>query len=63
MNNKIILTADGRVYHCAACPYRNRLTGFCGFCMRKILDEMKMARRRAAEGGITREKLPDDYNC
>jgi hypothetical protein len=40
MNNRIIRTKDGRVYHCAVCPYRNRLTGFCGFCMRKILDEL-----------------------
>jgi hypothetical protein len=40
MNNRIIRMADRRVYHCADCPYRNRDTGFCGFCMRKILDEM-----------------------
>jgi hypothetical protein len=41
MSNRIIKTKDGRVYHCADCPYRNRETGFCGFCMQKILDEMK----------------------
>lgn len=40
MNNRIIRLSDGRVYHCADCPYRNRETGFCGFCMRKIIDEM-----------------------
>jgi len=39
MNNRIIRTKDGRVYYCAECPYRDTLTGFCGFCMRKILDE------------------------
>jgi hypothetical protein len=41
MNNRIIRTKDGRVYRCVNCPYRNRLTGFCGFCMKKILDELK----------------------
>jgi hypothetical protein len=41
MDNRIIRTKDGRVYRCKDCPYRNRETGFCGFCMRKILDEMK----------------------
>jgi Fe-S-cluster-containing dehydrogenase component len=43
MNNRVIRTADGRVYYCAGCPYRNTETetGFCGFCMLKILDEMK----------------------
>jgi hypothetical protein len=40
MNNRIIRTKSGRVYHCADCPYRNRDTGFCGFCMRKVIDEM-----------------------
>jgi len=40
MNNRIIRTADGRIYRCADCPYRNRDTGFCGFCMAKIIDEM-----------------------
>jgi hypothetical protein len=41
MNNRIIHTKDGHIYRCADCPYRNRETGFCGFCMKKILDEMK----------------------
>lgn len=41
MNNRIIQLSDGRVYHCADCPYRDRETGFCGICMKKILDDMK----------------------
>jgi hypothetical protein len=41
MNGSIIRTKGGRVYRCADCPYRSRKTGFCGFCMRKILDELK----------------------
>lgn len=46
MNNRIIRTKDGRIYRCKDCPYRNRLTGFCGFCMRKILDEVKDREKR-----------------
>lgn len=58
MNERIIKTADGRVYHCANCPYRNRETGFCGFCMRKILDEMediKKGKEKSGNGLSTNE--------
>jgi hypothetical protein len=51
MNNRIIRTKDGRVYYCKICPYRNRLTGFCGFCMKKILDEMKDRKREKEKCG------------
>lgn len=51
MNNLIIKTSDGRVYHCADCPYRNRETYFCGFCMRKILDEMNDKKKEKEESG------------
>ncbi|MDD4495549.1 MAG: hypothetical protein PHV32_14630 [Eubacteriales bacterium] len=50
MNNKIIKISDGRVYHCTDCPYRNRETGFCGFCMRKILDDMKKKTEKEESG-------------
>ena len=40
MNNRIIKISDGREYHCAECPYCDRETGFCGFCMKKVLDDM-----------------------
>lgn len=53
MNNRIIRTRDGRVYYCAECPYRNLLTGFCGFCMRKIIDEVKA---RPAPLGVPAER-------
>jgi len=51
MNNRIIRTKDARVYYCATCPYRNRETGFCGFCMLKILDDMKNKKTRKEESG------------
>ena len=49
MNNRIIRTKDGRVYYCADCPYCNRETGFCGFCMLKILDDMKALKEKKKE--------------
>jgi hypothetical protein len=41
MNFKINITDDGHVYNCTNCPYRDRDIDFCGFCLRKILDEWK----------------------
>jgi len=49
MNNRIIKISDGRVYYCATCPYRNRETGFCGFCMLKIIDDMKILKNKKKE--------------
>lgn len=41
MNFKINITEDGRVYNCTNCPYRERDIDFCGFCLQKIMDELK----------------------
>jgi len=49
VNNKIIKISDERVYHCADCPYRNRETGFCGFCMRKIIDDIEILKNKKKE--------------
>jgi hypothetical protein len=49
MNNRIIRVSDGRVYHCADCPYRDRERGFCGICMRKIIDDMKALKTERTE--------------
>ncbi len=49
MNNRIIRINDGRVYHCADCPYRNRETGFCGFCMRKVIDDIEILKNKKKE--------------
>ena len=53
MNNRTIRTRDGRVYYCAECPYRNLITGFCGFCMRKILDDMKKKTKEDSGDGVS----------
>ena len=34
---------DRRVYPCADCPYRDRDMPFCGFCLRKIMDELRQS--------------------
>jgi len=49
MNNRIIKTSDGRVYYCADCPYRNRETGFCGFCMCKVIDDIEALKNKKKE--------------
>lgn len=53
MKDRIIRIADGRIYRCPVCPYRNRETGFCGFCMQKILDDLenKKKPKEEAENG------------
>jgi hypothetical protein len=51
MKKRIVKTEDGRIYHCTDCPYRERYTGFCGCCMRKILDEMKSKKKGEVGNG------------
>ena len=31
-------------YDCSKCNYRDRTIYFCGFCMKRLLDEMKEAK-------------------
>ena len=33
--------AGGRVYYCTECRYRDERVRFCGFCTKKVLDDMK----------------------
>lgn len=51
MNNRIMRISDGRIYRCADCPYRNRETGFCGFCMRKVIDDVNALKKKKEESG------------
>ena len=32
---------NGKKYDCRVCMYREKISGLCGFCMMKILDEVK----------------------
>ena len=41
MDFKVNITDDGRVYDCTDCPYRERGIDFCGFCLKKILDDLE----------------------
>ncbi len=56
MNNRIMKISDGRIYLCRDCPYRNRMSGFCGFCMKKVIDDvdaLKTKKREESENGIS----------
>ncbi len=37
-------------YDCLECCYYDRLTGLCGVCMKKILEELKKAREVKNDG-------------
>ncbi len=49
MNNRIMKISDGRVYLCRDCPYRNRMSGFCGFCMKKVIDDVDALKTKKKE--------------
>lgn len=36
-------------YDCSQCNFRDRTINFCGFCTKRILDEMKEAKGNNAE--------------
>ena len=44
----IYCDAGGRVYYCTTCRYRDERSNFCGFCTKKLLDDMAEKKRRAA---------------
>jgi hypothetical protein len=37
---------NGRMYYCTNCRYKDERTNFCGWCMRKILEETREGKRR-----------------
>ena len=47
MNKRIKDTWDIRIYPCAYCPYRCPDINFCGFCLRKIMDELKEEKEKS----------------
>jgi hypothetical protein len=32
---------DGQIFYCTNCPYRDERSNFCGWCMRKLLQDRK----------------------
>ena len=40
---------DEKKYDCRNCRYKDEVANFCGFCMMKIIDELK--ERRCDENG------------
>ena len=47
-DKEIFCVADGRVYYCTTCPYRDERSNFCGWCMKKLLDDLAEKKRGAA---------------
>lgn len=41
-----IQTMVAKRYDCSACNYRDRTINFCGFCTKRMLDELKEAKKR-----------------
>ena len=44
---EIYCVAGGRVYYCSTCRYRDERSNFCGFCMKKLLDDAAEKKRGA----------------
>jgi len=61
MNRRIKHTWDSRVYPCADCPYREPDIYFCGFCLRKILDELYQPNTGKQSQTATNE-VPNETN-
>lgn len=41
-----IQTMGAKRYDCTVCNYRDRTINFCGFCTKRMLDELKEAKKR-----------------
>lgn len=44
-----IQTMGAKQYDCSVCNYRDRTINFCGFCTKRMLDELKEAKKRRNE--------------
>jgi len=42
---ELFCVTGGRVYYCTGCPYKDERTRFCGWCTRKLLDDMREGKR------------------
>jgi len=47
-DKEIFCVANGRVYYCTECPYRDERSNYCGWCTRKLLDDLADKKRGAA---------------
>ena len=47
-DKELFCVAGGRVYYCTTCPYRDERSNFCGFCTKKLLDDMAEKKRGPA---------------
>ena len=47
-DKELFCVTGGRVYYCTTCPYRDERSNFCGFCTKKLLDDMAEKKRGTA---------------
>jgi len=47
-DKEIFCVVNGRVYYCTTCSYRDERSNFCGWCMKKLLDDLAEKKRGAA---------------
>jgi len=43
---EMFCVAEGRVYYCTKCPYKDERSNFCGWCAKKLLDDVREGKRR-----------------
>jgi len=43
---ELFCVTGGRIYYCTGCPYRDERSRFCGWCTRKLLDDIKEGKHR-----------------
>ena len=44
-DKELFCVTGGRVYYCTTCKYRDERSNFCGFCTKKLLDDMAEKKR------------------
>lgn len=47
-------------YDCSKCNYRDRTINFCGFCTKKLLDEIKEAKANGKQNNLSAENKGDE---
>ncbi len=47
---------SSKKYDCSKCNYRDRTISYCGFCTKRLLDEIKEAKANGKQNNLSNEK-------
>ncbi len=47
---------SSKIYDCSKCNYRDRTINYCGFCTKRLLDEIKEAKANGKQNNLSNEK-------